>query len=292
MKKHNYFFALTILIILALTGCATMPDFTKEIDPLTIFDENATMYAHVKISGNEGVLENLILNNIEGMDEDSLDTILERSHSLYIAVFEETASTPAYIQLALQGSFPVLFVNASLNSNRGWQNHSADIDGSTYRYKQHSTGIELATLSSNLIVLSSHNVSRMQNRFMKSLFNTIVFPVAYDEQGIANSINTLFMNDSSIAFYFPEAKSLISSMIPIPIELAVDYAYASITIIDDENFLLSVQLKMQDERLARGTMTLLSLALLGSNIKAELLEGGIIALSDLPLSATFLEEMF
>ncbi len=291
MKKHNILFGITIVIIVALTGCASMPDFTQEIDPLTIFDENATMYAHIRISGNEGVLENLILNNIEGMDEDSLDTILERSHSLYIAVFEETTTNPAYMQLALQGSFPVLFVNASLNSNRGWETQNANIDGSTYRYKQHSSGMELATLSSNLIVLSSYNVSSMQNRFMKSLFNTIVFPVAYDEQGVSNSINTLFMNDSSIAFYFPEAKSLISSMLPIPIELAVDYAYASVSIVDDENFLLSIQLKMQDERLARGTMTLLNLALLGTNINAELLDGAIIALSDLPFSAASLEGM-
>ncbi len=287
MKKLKTFGCLIVIVLLA--GCATMPDFTTHVDPLTIFDEDAAVYAHIKIAGNEDILESLILQSVADIDEESLDIILERSHSLYIAVFDDKEP---YVQLALQGSFPTFFVNASLNKSRGWQNESTSINGSTYKYKQYIGGIQLSTLSSNLIVLSTNNVSIMQDRFKHSNFNAMNFPTAYDENGLTSTINTLFMNSDSISLYFPKAESLVSSILQLPIDLAIVYAFGKITLIDDENFLLSIQLKMEDERVARGTMTLLRIALLGTNINAELLDDGIIALSDLPLNVTYLENIF
>ncbi len=284
-------FILGIFIVVALTGCATMPKFSEEINPLTLFDENAAMYAHVTIDGNEKVLHNLLLDTISGLDEDSVDMILSQSQSLYIAFFDKLHSDDSYIQIALQGTFPKFIVNSSLNESKGWKKHSAELHDTKYSYKEHTTGIQLATITSSLIVLSTQNVSILQERYRKKNYTNIQWPVAYNEEGFLTSIKDLFIDESSITLYFPNAKSLIPSILRAPIELAIEYAFGTIKLLEDKTLTMDIQLKMEDARIARGTVTILKLATLASDITVEIKDDTIIILSNIPFTSLIFGSM-
>ncbi len=283
---------ISICAIAILASCASMPDFTKQVSPLAIFDEDATLYAHVKIDGNENVLANLLLNNLTGIDKDSLDLVLGRSHSLYVAYYEGSSMSDSYIQLGLQGLFPQFLVNASLNNGNGWNNADKEINSTKYSYKVHSlTGLQLATVSPNLIVLSTNDVSGMQDRYANNILSEINWPVAYDDTGLLTSITSLFEDETSISLYFPKAKSLIPSILQAPIELAIDYAFAKIEIIDNENLSTDIQFKMESEKLARGTMTALKLFTIASDIEVQQLDETVIKLSNIPFNTSIFGNM-
>ncbi len=286
MKKHNIF-TLSILILIVLTGCTTLPGFVEQTDPIPLFDEGAAMYAHIHVKGNESLIESIIFNNTSEIDKDSIATILERSTQLYVAFYTDSTTRLPKVQLALQGMFPSVLVNAALGESQGWSNAETTIDGVEYKHKKHITGIELTSISTSLVMVSTNSIAPIMDRYARGIENIQNWPAAYNEEGMLDSILSIFETSSTLSIYIPDVDSLLPSILQAPIELPVEYAFGTVTQQENENATLDLQLKMSSERLARSTLTILKLATMamGSDITAELRDDDVIFVNNLPFTS-------
>ncbi len=291
MKKLNFVF-ITILTIFLVTSCETLPIFTKDVDPITLFDSDASMYAHLAVKDNEAILETIVLSMTEEIDEGSLERILRQSTSVYFAVYEGTLGKPAYIQMALVGTFPSFLVNASLSENAGWKSYDADYNGRNYSYKEHITGFQLATVSSKIVVLSTKNVVPMQDRFNENDTTASVnWPTGYDTLGTESPILSLFNSTKTLSIYFPNARSLFSNFLQIPLELPIEYAFATIKSIEDDVFYLDAQIKINNPEIVIGPLSLLTLTMFRSSVEVEIIGTDTININGIPLNSSLLNSL-
>ncbi len=283
MKKIT-FMGLSIAVLIALMGCASLTGFAEATNPIPLFDDGASLYAHISVKGNESLIETLVFNSTSDIDKKSLDSILSRSTTLYLALFGEQSNGLPKIQLALQGAFPTFLVNASLGSSQGWENESATINGAKYTFKKHVTGLELASISSSLVMVSTGSIAPTIDRYTRGIENTQNWPVAYNEAGVLDSILSIFETSSSVSVYIPQTKELLQTVLGIPLELPISYAFGIVTQHEDESITLDLQLKISNPSLVNNTLTVLRILSLASDIEAELIDEDIILVKNIPFT--------
>ena len=281
MKKLNGFL-ISIVIILIFSSCAGMPDFSKEIDPLILFEKDAAIYAQLKVQDNEELFKSMLSKNLIEIDKNSLEIIIDKSHAMYFAVYDKNSKSGTSTDVVVQGAFPPFYLDVALNPLKGWEEKKATVNGKDYKYKEHITGIKLAVISTNYIVLSTKDVSNLQYRYDTATENTTDWPIVYTSADRGIPVNKAFQESNSFTLFFPEAKSLISSAFDIPLEIAADYAYGEVNTISDEEYTIDMQLKVESSALLKGTMTLFKLATRGTNLKLDLINDDVITISNLP----------
>ncbi len=274
----------SIAFIIAFTGCSTLSGFMEETNPLPLFDEGATMYAHINVEGNESLIESIIYGNTTEIDKDAIDMILKRSTELYLAFYYNGSNSFPVIQLGLQGAFPTMLVNAALGESQGWQNESSTIDGAEYTYKKHATGIELSSISSNLVMVTTGKIAPIMDRYARGIENVQNWPVAYDENGVLGSLMDIFESSSSYSLYIPKIDTILPELLQIPVELPVKYAFGTITEREDSSMNLDLQLMMESERLASSTFTILRIATMASDLELELIDKDVIFIKNIPFA--------
>ena len=284
MKKLN-FIAVAIFVLLLLSSCAGMPDFSKEIDPLVLFNEDAAIYAQLKVQDNEDLFRSMLSKNILEIDKNSLDIIVEKSHSMYFAIYDKNSKKGTSTDVVVQGMFPPFYLDIALNPLKGWEEKTETVNGKEYKYKEHITGIKLAVISTNYIVLSTNDVTNLQYRYDTAAQNTTNWPIVYTSADRGLPVNEAFQESKSFTLYFPKAKSLLSSAFDIPLEIAAVYAYGSVRTIAQDDYNLDLQLKVEESKLLKGTMALLKLATMGTELKLDLINDDVITVSNLPFDA-------
>ncbi len=284
MKKHNILVLVTAILFVC-TGCTTLPSFVEQTDPLSLFDEGAFMYAHINVEGNESLLESIISGSVPNIDKNSIETILQRSTQLYLAFYDGGTSAYPTVQLGLQGMFPTVLVNASLGSSKGWENTTSTVDGKKYTYKKHATGIELASISTSLVMVTTGDIAPIMDRHAKGIKNVQNWPEAYSGAGLLESITKIFETSSSVSLYIPKVDTLLPAILQAPIQLPVEYAFGTVTNSADNSMTLDLQLKMTSARLASGTMTMLKFATLGSDMTLELRGDDVIFINNIPFTS-------
>lgn len=284
LKKPRIIFV-SVIVALFLSSCVTMPDFSKKVDPLKLFEPDASIYAQLKVQDNEELFKSMLTKNILEIDQNSIDIIMERSHAMYFAIYDKSSKYGVSTHVVVQGAFPSFYVNTMLNKRRGWNEKTAVVNGFEYEYKEHITGIQLAVLSSNYLVIATKNVSNVQYNYDNKIENNIQWPLIYDEYGYSTPVNTAFTNSNTFTMYIPKARTLLSSAFDIPLEIAADYAYGAVTKTQQDAYKIDIQLQVEESILVKGTMALLKLATRGTDLKLDLLDGDVIVVSNLPFDA-------
>lgn len=291
LKKHSNYRVCIFLVLLVLASCKTLPDIPRDLSPFALFDENASLYMSVPVVGNEDIVRKLTRTLILGIDSDSIETLIERTNTLHIAVFTEEgiiSRESTYFQLVLTGSLPSVFVNAALTEKNGWTKVTEEIDEVKYERKKTHLGFELAILKSNLIVVSNKNVVSVQQRYEQGKMLMLDWPSILDDSNNETEISELLHNPNALTLYIPMAGALLPQILGVPIELAIDYAVGTIMSYDKSNFRVNFQLQMTDANATKVAMTLLAIASLGMNFAIEEKPNNIIMLDNLIINSAFL----
>ncbi|MFI3258358.1 MAG: hypothetical protein R3Y36_08690, partial [Spirochaetales bacterium] len=135
MKKPKILILVLFCVIL-LTSCQSFLYEAVDIEPFVFFDEGAVMYAHIPVTTNEDFTSAIIFNMLQGIEESDVQTIIDRTESINIAIFPAVNTEKAYVQLIVEGNFPLFLLNLSLNKNNGWEDKKETSDGKTYSWKE------------------------------------------------------------------------------------------------------------------------------------------------------------
>lgn len=291
LKKHSTYVVVSLLFLIILASCKSLPDAQQDIDPFTLFDENASLYMSIPVIGNESHILQFATVLLPLIDTGSVEMLIERVDTLYIAIFTQQdliSRESTYFQLVATGSFPSFFVNIALSEKNGWTAITEDIDGVKYERKHTHLGFEIAIPTSDFIVVSNKNVLSMQQKYEQPEMLMLAWPSILDELGNETDVRMFLNNPDSTAVYIPMAGSLLPKILGAPIELAIDYAVGTITPYDENNLMLDLQLQMADSRATTAVMGLLGFASLMLDFIAEKKTNNIILLNNLILDSAFL----
>lgn len=291
MKNCRAYVAFSLLVLIVLSSCTSIPDGQPDLDPFTLFDKNASLYMSIPIVGNEELIRQFASALLPLVDNDSVEMLIERTDTLYIAIFAQQdllSREATYFQLVARGNFPSFFINVALSEKNGWTKVREDIDGIKYERKKTHLGFEVAIPASNIIFVSNKNVLSMQQNYEESEMLVFDWPSPCDESNSETDARTLLSNPNSIAVYVPMAGSLLPKILGAPIKLAINYAVGTIIPHDGNNIMLSLTLKMADSRATTIALTLLGFASFGLDFLIEEKSNNIIILDNLILDSAFL----
>lgn len=263
----------------------------QDIDPITLFDGNASLYIRLPVLNNESIIRTFTTALIPRLHPDAINMLIEYTDTIYIAVFIQQGlllRESTYFQLAVQGRFPTVVLNAVLSEKNGWNQIEQTADGKRYSRKTTSFGLELAIPNSNFIFLSNKDVFSMQKRYEQSQPRILDWPSTYNDAGEKINIRLFFDNSDFVTMYIPMAQSLLPILFGIPLELAIEYAVGTIVPYDENTVMLNTQLHMVDSRSTQLAMALFGLATLGVDFIVKEWPNNIIILNDIILDSTFL----
>lgn len=275
MKKLNILLLrLNIILIIfslstVLFSCKTLPQINK-IQALDLLDNKSGFYIALPKNADEDLLKRVMLNNVEGLSEKDIDSILERIDKVYLGLNKSKKNTS--VQLTIDGNIPSQFIPKILNKKRGWESRTFTPQESKNTYHIYNNqNIELAFPSSS-IACSGRDIEKMLSVYDSFLNITeIVDRLICDSSLEDQPYNYLLGASDEIRFYANKPQSFLTIITGTSLDLKLLDVYGSFRVDPDfENqYLLNFKFDFKNEKYLKAGKVLLKLAFGLTNSEME-----------------------
>ena len=275
MKKLNLLLLRLNVIIIALGlstvlfSCKTVPQINK-IQALDLLDNRSGFYIAVPKNADEDLLKRVMLNNVEQLSENDVDSILERIDKVYLGLNKSKKNTT--VQLALDGNIPSLFVSKILNKKRGWESRTFTPAESKNNYQIYKNqNIELAFPSST-IACTGRDLESMISTYDSYLKITEIVDRLICDSSLDDEPYDYLLNAADeIRFYANKPQSFLTIITGTSLDLKLLDVYGSFRIDPDfENqYLLNFKFDFKNEKYLKAGKVLLKLAFGLTNSEIE-----------------------
>lgn len=275
MKKLNLLLLrLNIILIIfslstVLFSCKTLPQINK-IQALDLLDNKSGFYIALPKNADEDLLKRVMLNNVEGLSENDVDSILERIDKVYLGLNKSKKNTS--VQLTIDGNIPSQFIPKILNKKRGWESRTFTPEESKNTYHIYNNqNIELAFPSSS-IACSGRDIEKMLSVYDSFLNITeIVDRLICDTSLEDQPYDYLLGASDEIRFYANKPQSFLTIITGTSLDLKLLDVYGSFRIDPDfENqYLLNFKFDFKNEKYLKAGKVLLKLAFGLTNSEME-----------------------
>jgi hypothetical protein len=239
-----------------MTGCQTGKVKPLPVSPFSFLQEKEDFYFSINVKGNESLLKSLLLHFIPEINTDFVDEILNRTEAVYGCFTLSSKDKNGYplFQFVIQDNFPKTMVSTALNLNKAWIPSKLLVEGKKEKiFSLDQTEVALYIPKVDLLFLSNTNIDRMISAY-KSNNPLSVLDSITEEKLLESYLPTMYLTSPGQSI--PALLGLNN------IELAIDNAFATITI-DQENaniYKLKIDLQMSDEKAFTAGLIMLKLA--------------------------------
>lgn len=254
---------------IVLFSCKTLPQINK-IQALDLLDNKSGFYIALPKNADEDLLKRVMLNNVEGLSEKDIDSILERIDKVYLGLNKSKKNTS--VQLTIDGNIPSQFIPKILNKKRGWESRTFTPQESKNTYHIYNNqNIELAFPSSS-IACSGRDIEKMLSVYDSFLNITeIVDRLICDSSLEDQPYNYLLGASDEIRFYANKPQSFLTIITGTSLDLKLLDVYGSFRVDPDfENqYLLNFKFDFKNEKYLKAGKVLLKLAFGLTNSEME-----------------------
>lgn len=254
---------------IVLFSCKTLPQINK-IQALDLLDNKSGFYIALPKNADEDLLKRVMLNNVEGLSEKDIDSILERIDKVYLGLNKSKKNTS--VQLTIDGNIPSQFIPKILNKKRGWESRTFTPEESKNTYHIYNNqNIELAFPSSS-IACSGRDIEKMLSVYDSFLNITeIVDRLICDTSLEDQPYDYLLGASDEIRFYANKPQSFLTIITGTSLDLKLLDVYGSFRIDPDfENqYLLNFKFDFKNEKYLKAGKVLLKLAFGLTNSEME-----------------------
>ena len=254
---------------IVLFSCKTLPQINK-IQALDLLDNKSGFYIALPKNADEDLLKRVMLNNVEGLSEKDIDSILERIDKVYLGLNKSKKNTS--VQLTIDGNIPSQFIPKILNKKRGWESRTFTPEESKNTYHIYNNqNIEL-TFPSSSIACSGRDIEKMLSVYDSFLNITeIVDRLICDTSLEDQPYDYLLGASDEIRFYANKPQSFLTIITGTSLDLKLLDVYGSFRIDPDfENqYLLNFKFDFKNEKYLKAGKVLLKLAFGLTNSEME-----------------------
>jgi hypothetical protein len=254
---------------IVLFSCKTLPQINK-IQALDLLDNKSGFYIALPKNADEDLLKRVMLNNVEGLSEKDIDSILERIDKVYLGLNKSKKNTS--VQLTIDGNIPSQFIPKILNKKRGWKSRTfTPADSKNTYHIYNNQNMELAFPSSS-IACSGRDIEKMLSVYDSFLNITeIVDRLICDSSLEDQPYDYLLGASDEIRFYANKPQSFLTIITGTSLDLKLLDVYGSFRIDPDfENqYLLNFKFDFKNEKYLKAGKVLLKLAFGLTNSEME-----------------------
>lgn len=264
MKKHKLH-GFIFLIILALTGCKSVPSGLP-VNAIDLLDNESAFYITIPKSADPQLLETIINNAYKNLTQKDIQQLVDRINTVYCGINHKKNNME--YQLSVSGDIPVKYVAKVLNKKNGWNVNTYKPNDSDNEYKlyNHVNMSELQLcFPSNQIICAGRNITGMINKF--DTINNISFDSNIDISESFSDFDDemydwLSNTDNSIHFYANKPQSFLSTLTGSQLDLKLFNVKGSFKIDEEytDQYILDLYFNFKNDKFRKVGKSLLSLA--------------------------------
>ncbi|MBN1799581.1 MAG: hypothetical protein JW822_13480 [Spirochaetales bacterium] len=184
MKIPTLSISLSLLFVVLLTGCPTIPVDKTSGDWLGILPRGNSFYMYLNHKTTNPLIKAILKK--AGQASSDIEAILDRTEKSYMSVLLKPKADPE-ISLVLLGGYPKGYIHGALKKNKEWQ----QIEGSYTYFKNINTPLQIAIPKAYMLLVSNNNIGTMLTHYEGAR----IFPLAEDID--------LDIDTSDLLLFFP-----------------------------------------------------------------------------------------
>ncbi len=239
-----------------MASCKSTPAPLPEVDPLSVLEEDSSIYAYVPVQNHKKLTKDVIYATVSGVTEKDAERIVEHVESLYAGL--GTVKDRSRLQIVACGSIPQIAVNAVFKKKNGWE--KTEYDAATTEentllgypnkfsfYTRLDTDFELSFPSEKMFCAS---------RAVMPLLDRYSLRQKLSETPYSDWIK---QETEDILFYITKPGQYLRSMIGMNVN-GCDAVFGKVIAEKDDNYSLEFYVHLSNEKAMRFFVSALSLS--------------------------------
>lgn len=283
MKKLNNIFKrflvlINIVFLFILNGCNTLDVEPLDVNPLTLLDNNSSIYIAIPNGVDPQLLTYMLRNTVEGLSESDMQTVSQRIKTIYTGI-NRTKKGVDY-QIAISTNIPSLAFVKSVKKTKGWTKDTISFEN----IKNQDTVIPTEKRSYDVYNVNNINLSMPDSNIlcmgrdipnMLECYHAFAHGINYSkvlEKDIFNWLSNA-NEEQKIKFYAKKPQQFLSVLIgtDIPIRLVQMQGQLYPDKTCDTQYIVDIDMTFQNERSLKQGKALIAIALGLTDSEYELL---------------------
>lgn len=262
MKRFDFHKAIEkigFLIFAGFTffGCKTAP-VANHVNPLDLLDGESAIYFAIPSKADTELMANILQNNISGLSEKDVNTIIERIDTVYAGLLH--SRNQMEIQCAASCNIPTAYHSKIFSKKNGWTTSQYIPVDSIVPYKLYSNDLITLSLPDSNTVCLGRDVTKMIDTYQilssdesVSGGNPNIDEVFYDYLNTAKD---------EIRFFAQKPQSFLTMLTGANLDLKLIYVMGEMKSDPklDTQYILDLNFEFKNERYVKPGKALLSLS--------------------------------
>jgi len=299
LKKHNsislrlkiisLIFSLSSLIFFS---CKSLPEVNK-IQALDLIDNQSGFYITIPKSAEEDLLKRVLKNNVEGLSQGDLDSIVERIDKVYLGLIKSKKNTS--LQLALDGNIPSHFIPKLLNKKRGWESRKFSPEASKQSYPIYTNNDISLAFPSSTIACMGRDLEGMLSTYDSFLSLPLQEGRMLNASSLSDEVYDYLLNASDeIRFFANKPQSFLTILTGASLDLKLIDVYGSFKTDPDfpNQYLLNFTFNFKNTKYLKAGRMLLKLAFGLTNSEIENTDSNVLIIKNIHISKEQVYKLF
>ncbi|MGN0730090.1 hypothetical protein [Treponema sp.] len=275
------------LLVLCFFGCKSseVTTFVPEIDPLSLLEEDSSIYISIPASKNQELVSGILCARISGLAQKDAMSIAERTKNLYAGV--GTVEDRSRLQIVSKTSIPHIVLQSALSKKNGWERSYFQYESKNFEKFIHAKSEFQAAFPASNLICSSQNVDLLLENFAENK----PAPDAAWKKWISQE-----QPQGEIFFYITRPGQYLRSLIGQTVNVGTDAIYGTLKHSAEKNspgqYELSFFTHLTDKRSAVALKALLSLSFAMTGGTIEQPDDLTLKISGIEISETKIADLF